>query len=265
MFQYRCAAAQAASAAGLQPAAVPAVLAIPAPPACRPARSRLLADPISRLQLRVVHRRARRTRRWNWRSPPAPRWNCPLRRHATGPIVEMMPALREATAMSSSPARGLTKASLAGRWHDQAMVPHHGPLCRAERQSRCTAAMPDLAGKRIGVVAEPSMPAGSRSITADSEIVPFDDAAKAGEALRTGKVDAVFGDNLRLIYWVAGQASGGCCRLLGGAYSDFDYFSRNLAFLVRPTGRTCAPPSTMASTWPRRTAPRRKSSTPMCR
>ena len=27
--------------------------------------------------------------------------------------------------------------------------------------------------------------------------------------------------------------SGGCCRLLGGAYSDFSEFSRNIAFLVR--------------------------------
>jgi len=32
---------------------------------------------------------------------------------------------------------------------------------------------------------------------------------------------------------VAGEAASGCCRLLGGAYSDFDYFSRNLAFLAR--------------------------------
>ena len=43
----------------------------------------------------------------------------------------------------------------------------------------------------------------------------------------------IFGDNLRMIYWTAGESARGCCRLLGGAYTDFDHFSRNLAFLVR--------------------------------
>ena len=66
-----------------------------------------------------------------------------------------------------------------------------------------------------------------------SEIVTFDDRAKAGEALRTGNVAAIFGDNLQIIYWVAGEAARGCCKLLGGAFSDIDYFSSNMAFLIR--------------------------------
>jgi len=67
-----------------------------------------------------------------------------------------------------------------------------------------------------------------------SYIQPFDTFAQAGDALKAGEVDAIFGDNLQTIYWVAGEAAAQCCRLLGGAYSDFDFFSRNLAFLVRP-------------------------------
>lgn len=90
-----------------------------------------------------------------------------------------------------------------------------------------------LADKRIGVVKDTLHARWIGSYYAGSEIVPFDDEARAAEALRTGKVDVVFGDNLRLIYWVVGDDARNCCRLLGGAYSDFDYFSRNLAFLVR--------------------------------
>jgi polar amino acid transport system substrate-binding protein len=69
---------------------------------------------------------------------------------------------------------------------------------------------------------------------AGSTLEPYDSLAAAGEALKAGEIDAIFGDNLQTIYWVAGEAAAQCCRLLGGTYSDFDFFSRNLAFLVRP-------------------------------
>ena len=91
-----------------------------------------------------------------------------------------------------------------------------------------------LAGKRIGVVRDTVHARWLEAYYAQAELVPFDDEAKAGDALRTGNVEVLFGDNLRMIYWAAGQASAGCCRLLGGAYTDFDYFSRNLAFLTDP-------------------------------
>lgn len=90
-----------------------------------------------------------------------------------------------------------------------------------------------LKGKRIAVVKDSVHARWLETYYRESELVRFDDAAKAGEALRTGNADVLFGDNLQLIYWVAGPASRGCCRLLGGAYSDFTAFSRNLSFLVR--------------------------------
>lgn len=90
-----------------------------------------------------------------------------------------------------------------------------------------------LVDKRIGVVKDTVHARWIANYYERSEIVPFDDEAKAAAALRTGEVDVIFGDNLRLIYWVAGDDARGCCRLLGGAYSDVDYFGRNLAFLVR--------------------------------
>ncbi|MCB1378608.1 MAG: transporter substrate-binding domain-containing protein [Alphaproteobacteria bacterium] len=90
-----------------------------------------------------------------------------------------------------------------------------------------------LYGKRIGVVKDTVHARWLETFYGNSDIVTFPGEADARTALRTGNVDAVFGDNLRTIYWVAGADSQGCCRLLGGAYSDFDHFSRNFAFLVR--------------------------------
>lgn len=91
----------------------------------------------------------------------------------------------------------------------------------------------ELAGKRIAAVKGTAHAAWLQSYYAGSEVVVFDSEELAGAALRTGNVDALFGDNLRLIYWVSGSDSRKCCKLLGGAVSDFEAFSRNIAFLVR--------------------------------
>jgi polar amino acid transport system substrate-binding protein len=90
-----------------------------------------------------------------------------------------------------------------------------------------------LAAKRIAVIKGTIHAAWLQTYYSDSEVVTFDTATLAQEALRTGNVEALFGDNLRLIYWIAGSSSHNCCKLLGGAISDFEAFSRNIAFLVR--------------------------------
>ncbi len=90
-----------------------------------------------------------------------------------------------------------------------------------------------LAGRRIAAVAGTAHAAWLASYYAESELLPFETDAQAQEALRTGAADALFADNLRLIYWITGAASRDCCKLSGGAYSDFETFSRNLAFLIR--------------------------------
>jgi polar amino acid transport system substrate-binding protein len=95
------------------------------------------------------------------------------------------------------------------------------------------ATAPHLDGRRIGTLKGSAYEAWLKTYYGSSDIAPFDSLSEAQEALRTGNIDAVFGDNLGLIYWVSGEASRGCCKLLDNAFSDFDYFSRNMAFLVR--------------------------------
>jgi polar amino acid transport system substrate-binding protein len=91
-----------------------------------------------------------------------------------------------------------------------------------------------LSGNRIGVAKDTVHARWLEAYYGGSYIQPYDTLAAAGDALKAGEVDAIFGDNLPVIYWLSGEAAAKCCRLLGGAYSDFDYFSRNLAFLVSP-------------------------------
>jgi polar amino acid transport system substrate-binding protein len=66
-----------------------------------------------------------------------------------------------------------------------------------------------------------------------SKIVPFEKPADAREALRTGAIDALFGDSVRLMFWVHGETSKGCCRLTNGAYRDKTYLDTPLAIAVR--------------------------------
>ncbi len=150
----------------------------------------------------------------------------------TLPFAEIMPAL----------ARGEADAAIAGPRLDTATAnealatrPFFRTMGRFAVQSGNPLTLSDstsLASKRIGVAANSVHARWLAAYYSSAEIVPFDDAQKAADALRAGNVEVLFGDNVQLIYWASGEASGGCCRLLGGAYSDFDHFSRNLVFLV---------------------------------
>ncbi len=90
-----------------------------------------------------------------------------------------------------------------------------------------------LAGRRIGYVANSSHGAWLEKYYSRSTLTPFPGEVELNEALRTGAIDVSFGDGLRLIYWLAGSTSRGCCKPLDGAYVDWQFFSRNLSFLAR--------------------------------
>jgi polar amino acid transport system substrate-binding protein len=90
-----------------------------------------------------------------------------------------------------------------------------------------------LAGKRIGFVSNTSHGAWLEKYYSRSTLTPFASEAEMYEALRSGAIDTLFGDDLRIMYWLSGSTSRGCCKPLDGAYVDRNFFSRNLAFLVR--------------------------------
>lgn len=150
------------------------------------------------------------------------------------PFREIMGALErgEADAVITGPR--LDEATLSAT---QMTRPYFRTMARFAIASTGSLQSPDgkdLAGARIGVVKDTLHQRWLEAYYGRSKIVPFDTLPAAGAALKADKIDALFGDNLQVIYWVSGEAAGGCCKLLGNAFSDFDFFSRNLAFLVRP-------------------------------
>lgn len=61
-------------------------------------------------------------------------------------------------------------------------------------------------------------------------------AAALGE-LNQGRIVAVFGDALRVAFWLHGERSGNCCVFAGGPFLDNRYFGPGLSIAVRKTDR----------------------------
>jgi polar amino acid transport system substrate-binding protein len=90
-----------------------------------------------------------------------------------------------------------------------------------------------VAGRRVGVVAGSGYEVWLKRNFSDSVIVPYPSLADLQEALRTAKIEILFGDGLQLAYWMRGSASQACCKYVDGAYYDDALFSRPYVFLVR--------------------------------
>ena len=149
------------------------------------------------------------------------------------PYAEILPALERGEADVAVTGPRLDDKTLAAARMTRPYFRIMGRFAVNDASTLDNASASSLAGHRIGVVKDTVHARWLAAYYASARITPYDDLAKAGAALKAGEVDAIFGDNLQIIYWVAGEAAANCCRLLGGAYSDFDYFSRNLAFLAR--------------------------------
>ena len=149
------------------------------------------------------------------------------------PFAEILPALERGEVDVAVTGPRLDADTLAASRMTRPYFRIMGRFAVPNTSTLDTASVSNIAGRRIGVVKDTVHARWLTAYYASTRITPFDDLAAAGAALKAGEVDALFGDNVQVIYWVAGEAASGCCRLLGGAYSDFDYFSRNLAFLTR--------------------------------
>lgn len=90
-----------------------------------------------------------------------------------------------------------------------------------------------LTARKIATVAGSAHAAWIKRYYPESETVTFNSAAEARTALKDGKVDLVFGDAVDLIFWIKGEDSAKCCKLLPGAYVDNAYFSNAMFYVVR--------------------------------
>ena len=89
-----------------------------------------------------------------------------------------------------------------------------------------------LEDAKIGVVANSAHQAFLADFFSESEIVPFDRAGKAMEALKAGEVDLMFGDGISQMFWVNGTSSQNCCAFIGGPFTESRYFGEGIGIAV---------------------------------
>jgi len=97
-----------------------------------------------------------------------------------------------------------------------------------------------LAGKRVGVVAASAHEAILRAYFAEAIAVPLASQEALLADLKGGRIDAAFGDGMKLGFWLAGSDSAGCCRFSGGPYLAPEYLGAGLAIATTPGNATLA-------------------------
>jgi polar amino acid transport system substrate-binding protein len=64
-------------------------------------------------------------------------------------------------------------------------------------------------------------------------LVTFETPALARNALKNGRVQAVFGDAIALSYWLNGAEAAGCCVFRDGPFTDPKYFGEGVGIAVK--------------------------------
>lgn len=90
-----------------------------------------------------------------------------------------------------------------------------------------------VAGLRVGVIDGSEHEAMLRDYFPAARPVTYSKAEWMFGDLKEGQLNAVFGDGMRLAFWLAGPEAGDCCRFAGGPYLAPEYFGAGLAIAVR--------------------------------
>ncbi|WP_320201330.1 transporter substrate-binding domain-containing protein [Agrobacterium sp. rho-13.3] len=89
-----------------------------------------------------------------------------------------------------------------------------------------------LAAKKVGVVTNSRHEAMLKAFFPAVAVNGFGGYEPMYEALKTGKIDAVFADGLRLPFWVAGTASANCCVMFDGPYMSDKFLGEGLSIMT---------------------------------
>jgi polar amino acid transport system substrate-binding protein len=90
-----------------------------------------------------------------------------------------------------------------------------------------------LADRPIAVVAGSRHEAFLQAFYPRSTLVTFETPALARNALKNGRVQAVFGDAIALSYWLNGAEAAGCCVFRDGPFTDPKYFGEGVGIAVK--------------------------------
>jgi polar amino acid transport system substrate-binding protein len=88
--------------------------------------------------------------------------------------------------------------------------------------------------RRIGVIAGTAHERLLRERFGALAVQTFDDQEAMLDALADGRLDAAFGDGLRLATWLGTSQGSECCKFVGGPYMAPDYLGQGMAVAVKP-------------------------------
>ncbi|WP_420959390.1 transporter substrate-binding domain-containing protein [Brucella sp. IR073] len=93
----------------------------------------------------------------------------------------------------------------------------------------------NLRNKRVGVLGGTAHEAMLRNYFPNAVIENFPAKERLFADLKSGKLDAVFGDGMTLSFWLGDKASEGCCAFSGGPYLGPQFLGPGLTIAV-PAG-----------------------------
>ncbi|GGF87454.1 ABC transporter substrate-binding protein [Azorhizobium oxalatiphilum] len=92
----------------------------------------------------------------------------------------------------------------------------------------------DVGARKVAVVAGTAHEAYLKAFFPEASLRPYPDAAAARQALTSGEVDLLFGDGIGLSLWLNGAQAAGCCRFVGGPFTESRYFGDGMSVAVKP-------------------------------
>jgi polar amino acid transport system substrate-binding protein len=95
-----------------------------------------------------------------------------------------------------------------------------------------------LEDRLIAVVAGSKHEAYLKAFFPKAKLTPFDNEDLARAALKSGRVNALFGDAISLSYWLNGADADGCCAFKGGPYVDARFFGEGAGIAVKKGARS---------------------------
>ena len=90
-----------------------------------------------------------------------------------------------------------------------------------------------LGDRPVAVVAGSRHEAFLKAFYPQAMLVPYETPALARDALKKGRVQAVFGDAISLSYWLNGAEAGSCCVFKDGPFTDPQFFGEGVGVAVR--------------------------------
>lgn len=88
-------------------------------------------------------------------------------------------------------------------------------------------------GRPVGVLADTAHEEMLRDLFPNAHIVTYMSETELADDLKAGRIDAIFGDGMRLSFWLASEEANACCAFTGGPYLAPEYLGRGLAIAVR--------------------------------